>query len=247
MVCLFTLSNFKISRRYLALTKSLTNGAVVTCVLAVVGLVSSPAKAAVLTNSAQLSDLIGTGNEFQVGDKLFSNFFYTSTGGATPDFKNVGVAGKDTPGDPSIVFGGQFQGPSTGEISFGFDVTELNPANSITGASLSVSGNQPSSAFSDIETIFANSLSGAKIGTLYTSATSPTASVSFAPQQRVSITEDIEGMSPGFHFSTDAKSFHQDPTPAAVPEPSSVLGTLALGAFATGSLLKHKQKKPNCS
>lgn len=247
MVCLFTLSNSKISRRYLALTKSITTGAVVTCVLSVVGLVSSPAKAAVLTNSAQLSDLIGTGNQFQVGDKLFSNFFYTTTGGATPDFKNVGVAGQNTPGAPAIVFTGQFQGPSTGDIGFGFDVTDLNPATSITGASLSVSGIEPSSAFSDVETIFAKNIFGAKVGTLYTSATSPTASVSFAPQQSVGVTEDIRGLAPGFTFTLDAKAFHQDPIPATVPEPSSVLGTLALGALATGSLLKRKQKKLNCS
>ncbi len=241
MVRQFTLSNFNTSRSYLALTKSLASGAAVTCVLAVVGLVASPAKAAVLTNSAQLSDLIGTGNQFQVDDKLFSNFLYTASGGAQPPAADVVVAGQNLPGDPAIFFTGAFQGQSPfGDITIAFNVTDLNPATSITGAALSVSGVESPSAFTDTETVFTNNIFGTQLGKLTATPASPTDSISFAPQKVVGVTEDIRALSPGFVFSVDAKSFQQA---AAVPEPSSVLGTLAFGTFATGLLLKRKQKK----
>jgi hypothetical protein len=240
------MSTTSISKKSLGF-KSLSLIGVVVAGLNVISTLS--ASAANFTGSTTLDKLVGTGNTFTVGDKIFSDFTYALAGDAQPPAADVTVTGDNTdPLDPTVTFNGSFSGSKTGfgDIAIGFDVAVTDPTKFlISGLDLSLNGIIPGSSFTDVVTV---TPPGFPLGSIVATVSgggityNPGNIITFPAEASVNVTQDINATGP-FAFSIDTKSIHQTPQkgPNPIPEPGMVSGLLALAGLGIVSKLK-KQK-----
>jgi len=164
----------------------------------------------------------------------------------------INVASSSLSGNPVLSFTGGFYAPSGqyGDDIFGYKVRALG-GNTISGISLSSNPSVFGNAAAAItETAYLpNSIT--VIG--QTAVTAPpgpqNGSISFAnPLSEVVVKKDVylNGGNSGGAAYISIVDQTLTPDPTAVPEPSSVLGTLAFGALGLGYMLKRqlKQNKP---
>lgn len=213
-------------------------------ILAGIGLGFEPINAAVFTLPTPLSQLlVGTGNQFQVDDKLFSNFFYAPAGGALPsDPADVTISGfSNSPDEQGILISGAFFSNSpTGDIALGYRVDVLDPDLFIVDAELSIFGIS-SGQISIVEDLVSG---GNQIGSLLVNNADPLDTTEFAPVQTINVFKNIElAASPGIpdSFSITDQLFSQDD--GAIPEPTAVLALLGLGSLGLFQKGFQKLKK----
>jgi len=236
---------------------------------AALGFVSSPAQATTFTGSTTLDTLVkqvlngsnakvfnSNGNDFQVGDKLFSNFSLeiSCTPADVPcDATKVGPLGPspiiltDAPGgDIGIQFADHLFAQESAGIDLLLGYTVTSQGGPIIGAKLGYNGTYTGTGSTDIgEQVFdtSNNLLGGRPLHVYNSSVGSqfTDSISFADQQQISIQKDISlnsGSKGTANISVITQTYPQDP----IPEPSAVGGLLAFGSVGVGLMLKRGKK-----
>jgi hypothetical protein len=174
-----------------------------------------------IANSATITD----------GDKLFSDFAYGGTGTA-PSAANIDVQPfTNGVGDYGLEFSGSFTaiGDENGDAAIGYRVTVTNPKWKITDASAVSTGVAVNGGFWDVGETLTNGV--VTVGSLFTTAASPSDSVTFAGVSSLDVVKDI-----GFHGNggvADLSVVDQNFSQSAVPEPATwAMMLLGFGGLA---------------
>lgn len=216
-----------------------------------IGILSAPVQAAILSGRVQLSDLIGTGNSYQLGDKLFDNFrsfIRLATGGAVaPTAAEISVTGVVNNGSFDLLFESDRWNVTAGQVidtGFRYDVTVLDPQQAITSAGVAltdydVTGNGRIVVTDTItlldpgvgnENILIRSIAGRDSGQV---ALTP-------PQTRISVAKDIalSGLTGSATLRTVTQSVRQ-----RVPESGNLLGLFVVGGIGLTVMAKKLKLK----
>lgn len=221
--------------------------------LAGVGLTGSSVEAAVITASQITLDevITSSGNQWLIGDKLFSDFLYASAGGATPtnpvDITLTAINnGLEATGFTANAI---FSSTSPlGDIVFGYTVEVTDPDKLIEDASLQINGIS-SGVVQIIEDLTSN---GTFVDTLVVDNDNRSDTTTFSPVSELSVLKDIELIAEPpdnlDRFSFFAQTFSQvegpsvpPVTPETVPEPASTVVFLALGFLGLSLNRENRQ------
>jgi len=213
-----------------------------------VGLASAPAQAATFS----LGDLIKNNSTITIGDKAFSDFSCTlSRGGAgitTPfNCDQINVTTTTVGGNYALEFQSGFF--STGgtflDALLGYTVKVLDPTMWINNIGLSFNGVTTGDGFTNVAETVANS-GGTTIGAATVTAPTPLSTLISLnePVKEAKVKKDIfltGGSSGTASISVIDQWFVQKKV--EVPEPGTVSGALAIGAFGVGMMLKKRRSQ----
>jgi hypothetical protein len=228
--------------------------AAIAAAVVMAGTMSGQARAGIIYNvnsgAVSLNDLVGTGNAIQVGDKVFDNFTYSTTGSDMPDAANVNITGEmiTVGGVPEegINISGAFMDtntPGASDAILRYDVSVTDPsAMLITGATILGDPDVVGTGNVMVTETWTPDEGNAKIGVYDIepgSATQLEGSVTFGtPAASLSVTKDIVAsvangaLGSAASLSSIDQLYVQQPNTGGggpnTPEPAS-LGILALG------------------
>jgi len=201
-----------------------------------------------------LSNLVGTGSSLLVGDKIFDNFTYSTTGADMPTAANVNVTGEIVTINNQTMWGfelsGGFQDTNTSGSSdalLHYNVHVVDPALAlITSAYIQGNPDVIGSGKMQVTETFLPSVGGTKIRVFNIDDTTvqmqdqiafdvPVASLSVQKDILASIPTGVAGNAASLSF---VDQLYTQGVGTGVPEPASI-GVLALGALG---LLARRRK-----
>ena len=217
--------------------------------------VASNASAAPVCTTGSLQSYIDLG-ACQIEDKIFSDFFYsTSPNGTPPSAAAVTVSPITTAYNPGVIFQAPWSAifGQSFDFSITFNVTVMAGGNLIEDASLGVGGVlalDAGTSVAVIENICAGSTAtGCVGGTGYTlfDVTTPTLSslgdhVSFAPVDRLRVEKDLRLTSGPTGFAELSILTQQFSSANPAPEPASQ-AMIGLGLLAAAGIFRRRQRR----
>jgi len=215
--------------------------------------------------ATSLSSLVN-GGTIQVGDKLFSNFYYNVTpdnpgdsySPNNPSGADINVTAATVAGNYGLTFTGPFTANGSGPIGFPnaayyvitYDVTVTNPSYTISDLHQSVGGTFSPSAFADLYTsvdpIHGPAIVGATLATL--SSVTPTSNSSatlVSDYSSLLVDENLQtstgGPSGSYSIPDFTVTFSQSSTGVVSPTPEpSMLLLFGTGLLTVAFLLRNK-------